>query len=178
MREGDRRRELERAVNPFGEKPGLERAPKSRGWRRGSKPQGSRHLCGGAPLPAYFEALKVSPVGFARVGKAKREGAPPMRRCGPVSKGTGIRRRGFSGGIRCQGRPHLAQGVKVLWVAGPSLRVRTRVQGCNGPGRVEGPRRGRRRLRRGRKPGEHRPATEGQPEAAANGLDEGNKASK
>jgi hypothetical protein len=74
VREGDRRRELERAVNPFGEKPGLERAPKSRGWRRGSKPQGSRHLCGGAPLPAYFEALKVSPAGFARVGKAKREG--------------------------------------------------------------------------------------------------------
>lgn len=114
----------------------------------------------------------------ARRPKTTREGVAAERRCGPASKETGCRRRGFFERLACSERPHLAWRAAVLQVVSPSPRTRAHVW-TFGFGRVEDPRcRGGKALEGQERPGEQRPVASGQLDAVVNGLGEGRKAPK
>lgn len=105
-------------------------------------------------------------------------GAASERGPGPVSKGTGSCRRGRPGSFGSLGaltRLEGSRGPLSRWRWPPGRR---RHADLRGPSGSQAPRCGRRRLQRGRTPGEQRPAASGRLEADVNGLAEGNEASK
>jgi hypothetical protein len=136
-------------------------APKSRGWRRGEKPQRRRRS---PRRHAAFHVLQsFEGQGRRACLELQDRGSRSAveRRCGPVSKGAGSCRRGLPRAFMCWVGLTRPEGFH-----GPSGRVlESSGEGaCSGPrglGGSEDPRRGRRSLQRGRNPGEDRPAARG-----------------
>jgi hypothetical protein len=129
-------------------------------------------------VPRTWKLRRPRAAGAPGASRSREKESPSRDGAGQPRKGVGSRQRGCFGATRGVGTASPGtRGCGPLSRDPDACGQRERVQTL-GPGWVENPRRGRRKLQRGRSPGEYRPAGEGRPDPAANGLAGGSEASK